>query len=73
MPLLHCLEHDFRLNKEVSIPVYCTITIADTSIVEQVESEETGGLEPPGKKMRIQHQDGQTYILAVTGWFVRDS
>ena len=38
----------------------------DTSLVEQVEGTETGGLEPPAKKIRIQHQDGQTYILAVT-------
>ena len=42
-------------------------TKLDTSLVEQVEGAETGGLEPPAKKIRIQHQDGQTYILAVTG------
>ena len=41
-------------------------TTAD-ALIDEAEPSTTGGLEPPAKKIRIQHQDGQTFILAVSG------
>ena len=37
------------------------------ALIDQTESSAAEGLEPPAKKIRIQHQDGQTFILAVSG------